>query len=153
MEILFSEDDSNVRVHSSIDQYKGFLSVYSRGGWTPIEFDQIDYIECINCEGGNKYRVVSHPIIVAFDDPIGYNFPIGECEYTTDEYPLFDREGIELRKLPEEQGDGFYQVYNEDEIIANFDDGHALGVRNNFHLKIGQDYYLADEILPSDDEM
>lgn len=152
MEILFSEDESNVRVHSSIDQYKGFLSVYSRGGWTPIEFDQIDYIECIDCDGGDKHRVVSHPIIVAFDDPIGYHFPVGECSYITDEYPLFDREGIELRKLPEEQGDGFYQVYNDDEIVANFDNA-GLGIRNNWNLKIGQDYYLADEILPSDDEM
>lgn len=151
MNILFPDEEKNIKVLSSIDQYSKFLSVYERGGYTPIEFDFIDYIKCIDCEGGDKYEVVTHPVIIEFDDPIGYNFPIGECEFVTDEYLKFDRDGTELLPLPECMGDGFYERALDGEEIVNFDNGTALGVRNNYRLKIGQDYYLANEVLPAEE--
>lgn len=140
MEIIKAEDDKHILTKSSIDQYRGFIATYERGGWTPIEFDQLDYIDCD--------KVVSHPVIIEFADTIGYNFPIGECGYTTDEYQKFDRKETELRPLPECIGDGFYEAYVDEEDIINFDDS-ALGTRNEYRLKIGQDYYITDEILPA----
>ena len=56
----------------------------------------------------------------------------------------------ELLPLPECMGDGFYERALDGEEIINFDDS-ALGIRNNYRLKIGQDYYLADEILPAEE--
>lgn len=141
MEVLYHSDDRQVKTLSSIDQYRKFIATYERGGWTPIQFDYIDYIDC--------GKVVSHPIIIEFGDDIGYNFPIGECEFATDEYQLFEKKEVELRALPECLGDGFYQAYEDTDILINFD-GAALGTRNNYKLKIGQDYYLANEILPGE---
>ena len=150
MEILFPDEEKRIDTKSSIDQYRGFIATYERGGWAPIEFDYIDYIKCIGCQDGDKYEVVTHPIIIEFDDEIGYNFPIGECSYITDEYPKFDQSRVDLEPLPEWMGDGFYEAYKDGEEIVNFDDG-ALGIRNNFRLKVGQDYYLGYDILPADD--
>lgn len=150
MEILFPDEEKRVKILSSIDQYSKFIATYERGGWTPIEFDHLDYIECIDCQGGDKYKVVTHPIIIEFDDVIGYHFPIGECHITEDEYPLFDQHRVEYEELPECMGDGFYRTYKGDKEIVNFDDA-GLGTRNNYRLKIGQDYYLAKEFLPADD--
>lgn len=148
MEILFSSEKPSVKSHSSIDQYHKYIATYERGGWTPIEFDYIDYIECVDCAGGDKYKVVSHPIIIEFGDNIGYHFPIGECEITSDDYLRLDRDETELLPLPEFYGSGFYEAHDKSEVIPNFDDGTALGIRNNYKLKIGQDYYIADEFLP-----
>lgn len=150
MEVLFPSEEKRIKTLSSIDQYSKFIATYERGGWAPIEFDFIDYIKCIGCEGGDKYEVVTHPVIIEFDDSIGYNFPIGECELITDDYLKFDRNGTELLPLPECMGDGFYERALDGEEIISFDNS-ALGVRNNYKLKIGQDYYLADEILPAAD--
>lgn len=151
MEILFPSEEKRVRAHSSIDQYNKFIATYERGGWAPIEFDFIDYIKCIDCQGGDKYEVSTHPVIIEFDDKIGYNFPIGSCEYIDDEYPKFDRDGTELLPLPEYFGDGFYESALEGEEIINFDNETALGIRNRYRLKVGKDYYLADEVLPAED--
>ena len=151
MNILFPDEEKRIDAKSSIDQYRGFIATYERGGWAPIEFDFIDYIKCIDCRGGDKYEVATHPIIIEFDDNIGYNFPIGECSYTTDDYLKFDRTGTEMLPLPEEFGDGFYESAKDGEEIVNFEDG-ANGVRNNYRLKIGQDYYLAADLLPGDGE-
>lgn len=90
MEILFHDDNPMVHEHSSVDQFKNSLSAYRGGAWYPIEFDQIDYIDCDH--------VVSHPIIID-DDEIGFYFPDAFCGA----------------------------------------------------LRVGQHYYLADEILPADD--
>jgi len=150
METLYPSEERKVKALSSIDQYSKFIATYERGGWAPIEFDFIDYIKCIGCEGGDKYAVVTHPVIIEFDDKIGYHFPIGSCKITTDDYLKFDREGTELLPLPECYGDGFYERALDGEEIVNFDDA-ALGTRNNYRLKIGQDYYLADEILPAEE--
>lgn len=150
MEILFPSEEKKIKALSSIDQYRNFIATYERGGWTPIEFDFVDYIKCIGCEGGDKYEVKTRPIIIEFDDKIGYHFPVGECRFTTDDYLKFDRDGTELLPLPECYGDGFYERALDGEEIVNFDDA-ALGTRNNYRLKVGQDYYLADEILPASD--
>lgn len=151
MKILFPNEERRTKTLSSIDQYHKFISTYERGGWTPIQFDQLDYIECIGCSGGDKYKVVSHPIVIEFGDKIGYHFPIGECGYTTDDYILLDQKETVLLPLPEFYGDGFYESYEENQIVPNFDDGSGLGVRNNYRLKIGMDYTLASKILPADD--
>lgn len=148
MKVLYHEDDPKVKVHSSIDQYKGFFAAYERGGETPIEFDQIDFIKCVG-DCGEK-TVVSHPVIIEYGEGLGYHFPIDECEYATDDYPTYDKEGVELLPLPEEQGDGFYEAYDKSQAIVN-GDGNALGIRNNYKLKIGLDYYRTDRILPHDD--
>lgn len=150
MEVLFPSEEKRIKTLSSIDQYSKFIATYERGGWAPIEFDFIDYIKCIGCEGGDKYEVVTHPVVIEFDDSIGYNFPIGECDFITDDYLKFDRNGTEILPLPECMGDGFYERALDGEEIINFDNS-AIGVRNNYKLKIGQDYYLADEILPAAD--
>lgn len=142
MEILVNSDNPKVHAHSSIDQYSKFIATYERGGWTPIEFDYIDYISCDH--------VVSHPIIIEFDDKIGYNFPEGEYEYSTDLYQKFDYAGTELRELNECLGEGFYEAYDSGEEIINFDNS-ALGTRNNIRLRIGKDYYLADEFLEAEE--
>lgn len=151
MNILFPDEEKRIDAKSSIDQYRGFIATYERGGWSPIEFDFIDYIKCIGCQGGDKYEVATHPIIIEFDDEIGYNFPIGECSYVTDDYLKFDRTGTEMLPLPECMGDGFYESAKEGEEIVNFENG-ATGVRNDYRLKIGQDYYLAADLLPGDGE-
>lgn len=151
MEILFPNEEKKTKTLSSIDQYHKFIATYERGGWTPIQFDYLDYIECIGCEGGDKYKVVSHPVVIEFGDKIGYHFPIGECTYTADEYLMLDKEEIELLPLPEFYGDGFYEAHYKGQVIPNFDDGSGLGVRNNYRLKIGLDYTLANEILPAED--
>lgn len=149
IDILFPDEGRNVVAHSSIDQYRKFIATYERGGWAPIEFDFLDYVNCISCDGGDKYEAVTHPVIIEFDDAIGYNFPIGECAYDAYEYPKFDRMGTELRVLPEEMGDGFYEAVKEGEEIVNFDNA-AVGTMNNYRLKVGQDYYLAADLLPGD---
>lgn len=151
MKVLLPNEERKTTAHSSIDQYHGFIATYERGGWTPIQFDYLDYIRCIGCEGGDKYEVVTHPVIIEFDDEIGYHFPIGECKYTTDDYLMFDREEVELLPLPEFYGDGFYEAHYNGKIIANFDEGGATGVRNNYRLKVGMDYVLAKDILPASD--
>lgn len=143
MEILFHDDDIKVHAHSSIDQFSKFIATYERGGWTPIEFDQIDYIDCD--------KVVSHPIIIEFDDQLGYYFPIDECEFEEGEVLLFDHQGVVLRELPECDGEGFYQAWEEGEEIVNFDNSTSLGAKNRQHLRIGTHYWLADSFLPPDD--
>lgn len=149
MKVLFHDDDPKVRAHSSIDQYQGFFAAYERGGETPIEFDYIDYIKCVG-ECGEK-MVISHPAIIEYGDGLGYNFPIDECEYTTDDYAMYDNEGLEIRVLPEEMGEGFYEAYEKSNAIINDGCNSALGMRNNYKLKIGLDYYRTDEVLPYDD--
>lgn len=151
MKVLSPNEEKRIDVHSSIDQYEGFFAVYERGGLAPIEFDYIDYIHCIGCDGHDRYEVVTHPVIVEFDDPIGYNFPIGEYCYTTNEYTKFDRDGVELVPLDEYFGEGFYEKALTGEEIVNFDNNSALGVQNNYRLKVGRDYYLAKKILPGED--
>lgn len=142
-EVLYHEDPDTVHVYSSIDQFSTFLHTKIGGVSVPIEFDQIDYIDC--------GHVVSHPMIVDSGENVGYIFEDGEFVQTETSYPTFHREETVLKELQPEFGDGFYEDYEEYESITNFDDNTALGTQNKNKLKIGQHYYLADEFLPSDD--
>lgn len=143
MEYLIHDDDRRVHLHSSIDQFSKFIATYERGGWTPISFDYLDYIDCD--------KPVSHKVIIEFDDGLGYYFPIDECEFETDEYILPETAGVVLKELPECMGEGFYQAYEKADLIVNFDDGSALGTHNRYKLKIGTHYWMAEEFLPPED--
>lgn len=141
---IYPDEKRRVVRHSSLDQYKGFLSVVTRGGYTPIVFDQIDGI---NCE-----TVLSHPVVISFGDDIGYHFSDRECSYISDKYIYFDKEGVEQSLLPEEQGGKgeFYLKYVRENAFINFDTDDAVGVRNRKNLRIGTDYVLAADTLPAE---
>lgn len=141
--VLIHDDDRKIHEHSSIDQFSKFIATYERGGWTPISFDYLDYIDCD--------KPVSHPVIIEFDDRLGYYFPIDECEFETDEYVLTETAGVVLKELPACMGEGFYQAYEKSDLIVNFDDNSALSTHNRYMLKIGTDYLLAEDFLPADD--
>ncbi len=141
--LLFHDDGGTVRQYSSIDQFNDFLSIEKGGVRVPIEFEMIDYIDC--------GRVVSHPVIIDNGNHIGYYYPDAYVADVETEYPMFDYERTELRELPEYMGSGFYEAHDTGLEIVNDDRGRALGVRNENMLRIGQNYFLADEILPADD--
>ena len=142
LQILYPEEDRKIHAHSSIDQFSKFIATYERGGWTPISFDYLDYIDCD--------KPVSHKVIIEFDDKLGYYFPIDECEFETDDVILMEQSGVVLRELPECMGEGFYQAYENSDTIINFDNS-SLGTHNKYKLKIGTDVLLAEDFLPGDD--
>lgn len=145
LEILPADETITVRNHSSIDQYKGFLSVMTKGGYTPIQFDSLDGINC--------NQIKSRPIIISYGD-IGYHYQDAECTYLSDLYVLFDREGVELVPLNECQGGKgeFYERYYRTRSFVNVDGGdsygNSLGTRNEITLRVGLNYIVADEKLP-----
>lgn len=143
-EILYPDEYPQVHRHSSIEQYKGFLSTMTRGGWTPIVFDQLDGI---NCE-----TVISHPVIISWGDDIGYHFPEARCSYTSEKFIYTDKEGVEQKLLPECYGGSgeFYEEFIRKNTFINFDCDTSLGVRNTQELRVGLDYVLAEETLPAD---
>ena len=136
------EGEEQVHRHSSIDQFRGFLSVMKKGGWAPIVFDQLDGI---NCED-----IVSHPVIISFGDDIGYVFPEAHCTYASDKFIYFDKEGVEHRLLPPCFGEGgeFYDIFIKSNSFINFDDDTSVGVHDTKKLRTGLSYVLADESLP-----
>lgn len=141
---LYPDEKPTVHRHSSLEQYKGFLSVMIKGGWSPIVFDQLDGI---NCETVNF-----HPVVISWGDDIGYEFSDAECSYASEKFIYLDKEGVEQKLLPECYGGGgeFYEQFIKRNIFVNFDDA-SLGVRNKTKLRIGMSYVLADETLPADD--
>lgn len=141
--ILYPTNDAQVHRHSSIDQFRGFLSTMKKGGWAPIVFDQLDGITC--------ETIKSHPIIISFGDDIGYVFPEAHCTYTSDKFVYFDKEGVEQRPLPSCFGEGglFYDFYIKSNSFVNFDDDTSVGTHNEIRLRTGLDYVLADETLPA----
>lgn len=143
-DILYPTDDAHVHRHSSIDQFRGFLSTMVKGGWAPIVFDQLDGI---NCE-----TIISHPVIISFGDDIGYIFPETHCTYASDKFVYFDKEGVEQRLLPECFGEGgeFYDTFIKSNTFVNFDDDTSVGVHNTARLRTGLSYVLADETLPAE---
>ena len=146
MEILYpDEGNEQVHRHSSIDQFRGFLSTMVKGGWAPIVFDQLDGITCD--------RVESHPVIISFGGDIGYVFPEAHCTYASDKFVYFDKEGVEQRVLPECFGGGgeFYDTFIKSNTFIDFDVDASVGVHNKTTLRTGLDYVLADESLPSVD--
>lgn len=146
IDILYPVDDAQVHRHSSIDQFRGFLSVMIKGGWAPIVFDQLDGI---NCE-----TIKSHPVILSLGDDIGYVFPEAHCTYASDHFVYFDKEGVEQKLLPECFGEGgeFYDAFIKSNSFVNFDGpdgGSSVGVHETKTLRTGLDYVLADKTLPS----
>lgn len=142
--MLYAEEHPQVHRHSSIEQYKGFLSTMTRGGWTPIMFDQLDGI---NCE-----TVLSHPVIISWGDDIGYHFSEARCSYTSEKFIYTDKEGVEQKLLPEcygGSGGEWYEQFIKSNTFINFDCDSSLGVRNTQELRIGLDYVTCDETLPA----
>ena len=145
-EILYpDEKNEQVHRHSSIDQFKGFLSVVIKGGWAPIVFDQLDGI---NCED-----IVSHPVVISFGDDVGYIFPEAHCSYASDRFVTFDKEGVEQKLLPECFGGGgeFYDTFVKSNSFINFSNDSSIGVHNKKKLRVGLSYCLADKTLPAVD--
>lgn len=145
MDILYPTDDAQVHRHSSIDQFRGFLSTMVKGGWAPIVFDQLDGI---NCE-----TIISHPVIISFGNDVGYVFPEAHCSYASDHFVYFDKEGVGQKLLPECFGGGgeFYQEYVRKNTFVNFDSDDSVGVHNRKELRVGLDFCLADKSLPAVD--
>ena len=140
LEILPADDTVTVKRHSSINQYRGFLSVIKRGGNSPIMFDSLDGISCND--------IKSRKIIISYDD-LGYHYEDGKCVYLSDLYVLFDREGVELAPLSECQGGKgeFFERYYRTRSFVNSGDS-SLGVHNKQELRVGTGYLIADEFLP-----
>lgn len=143
MDILYPDEHEQVHRHSSIDQFRGFLSTMVKGGWVPIMFDQLDGI---NCE-----TIISHPVIISFGGDVGYVFPEAHCTYASDHFVYFDKEGVEQKLLPECFGGGgeFYDTFIKSNNFVNFDDDSSVGVHNTKKLRTGLSYVLADENLPA----
>lgn len=141
-EMLYPTEDAQVHRHSSIDQFKGFLSVYKKGGWAPIVFDQLDGIVCD--------KIKTHPVVISFGGDLGYIFPEAHCTYSSDHFIYFDEEGVEQRLLPECFGGKgeFYNEFVKSNSFVNFDDGASLGVHNTKTTRTGLSYVIADETLP-----
>lgn len=140
--MLYPTEDAQVHRHSSIDQFKGFLSVYKKGGWAPIVFDQLDGIVCD--------KIKTHPVVISFGGDLGYIFPEAHCTYSSDHFIYFDEEGVEQRLLPECFGGKgeFYNEFVKSNSFINFDDGASLGVHNTKTTRTGLSYVIADETLP-----
>ena len=145
MDILYPDEHEQVHRHSSIDQFRGFLSTMVKGGWAPIVFDQLDGI---NCE-----TIMSHPVILSFGGDVGYVFPEAHCSYASDHFVYFDKEGVEQKLLPECFGGGgeFYDTFIKSNSFVNFDDDSSVGVHNTKRTRVGLSYVLADETLPAVD--
>lgn len=141
--MLYPEETEQVHRHSSIDQFKGFLSAYKKGGYAPIVFDQLDGITC--------ETIATHPVVVSFGDDVGYVFPEAHCHYASDKFIYFDKEGVEQRLLPACMGGGgeLYDEYIKSNSFITFDDGTSVGIHSEKTLRTGLDYCLADESLPA----
>jgi len=139
------EKNDQVHRHSSIDQFGEFLSTMVKGGWAPIVFDQLDGI---NCE-----TIISHPVIISWNDSIGYVFPEAHCTYASDHFVYFDKEGVEEKVLPECFGGGgeFYYEYIKSNSFVNFSIDSSVGAHNEKRLRTGLSYVLADKNLPPAD--
>lgn len=142
--VLIASESPKVNRHSSIDQFRGFLSVMTKGGWTPIVFDQLDGITCD--------QIKSHPVILSFGGDVGYVFPEAHCTYVTDKYLTYNKHELQEKRLPEifgGQGE-FYQEFVKADSFVNFDNA-ALGVTEVRQLRTGLSYVLADKNLPATD--
>lgn len=149
-DILYpDESNDQVRRHSSIDQFAGFLSVWKQGGWAPIVFDQLDGIG--ECSG-----IKSHPVAISWGGDLGYIYPEARCSYASDHFIYVDKEGVEQKLLPECYGGNgeFYDVFVKKFSFINFDGddgGSSLGVHQTKTLRTGLSYVKASETLPSVD--
>lgn len=139
--VLYPDENPSVKRHSSIDQFKGFLSVWKNGGWAPIVFDQLDGVVCDVI----KY----HPVTIAFGND-SFIYPERRCVYASETFIYTDKEGIETKLLPECFGGGgeFYDTFIKSNSFINFDDDSSLGVHTQATLRVGLSYVIADETLP-----
>lgn len=140
---LNDADETDIKRHSSINQYGSFLSVKKGGVNVPLRFDSLDWI---NCDG-----VKTHPIIVSDGTDLGFHFPVGHYTYFTDTYIIMDRKEVVVRKLPEWFGKGWYEKALNQRVFTNFDDV-SLGERNKVNLRIGYDFVKSENILDDADE-
>jgi hypothetical protein len=143
LEYLNDADEYTVKRHSSIDQYKSFLSVKKGGVNVPLRFDKLDFI---NCDG-----MKTHQVIISEGNDLGFNFPVGHYTFFTDTYLIGDRKEVVAKKLPEWFGTGWYEKALNEKVFTNFDDS-SLGERNRVDLRIGLDYISSDDILEPADE-
>lgn len=145
-DILYADDGKeSVKRHSSIDQFKDYISAWKQGGLAPVVFDQLDYIG--DCSG-----IHSHPVVITFGDS-NFVYPEGHCTYVSEKFIYVDKEGVEHRLLPECQGGlgEFYDTYIKSNSFINFDGdngGSSLGIHNEATLRVGLDYVKCDESLP-----
>ena len=142
-EMLYPSENPMVERKSSIGQFKNFLAVMKKGGWAPIVFDQLDYIDCDEIE--------THPVAITFGND-SYIYPEGRCAYENDTWVTVDKQGVEERLLPECQGGQgeAYEVFVDSNSFINFDDS-ALGVHNTKTTRVGLSYVKAKETLPAVD--
>lgn len=141
MKILTSYDAPTVRYKSSISQHRNTLCVMKRGEWLPISYDVLDFIDC-EC-------VRSHRAFMTDGDDIGWHYPVGECKIYNTEYVYHDDHGTELRTLPEWFGAGMYLAAKRNDAFIN-SDTEALGVCNEYRLRVGLSYAMADKTLPGE---
>lgn len=143
MKILESNDSPSVKYYSSISQHKhkNSLAVLKRGEWLPISYDVLDFIDC-EC-------VKSHRAFLLDGDDLGWHFPVGECKLYTNEYVYHNEHGTELRTLPEWFGAGMYQKALTMDAFIN-SDCESLGVVNEYRLRVGLSYAMADKTLPGE---
>lgn len=140
--MLYPDEKPMVKRHSSIDQFRDFLSVMKKGGWAPIVFDQLDGIVC--------ETIKSHPVVISFGDDIGYVFPEAHCSYTSDKFVYFDKNGVEHKLLPECMGGKgeFYELFVKSNLFVNFDNDTSVGTSSVNRLRVGLDMVLAENNLP-----
>ena len=140
--MLYPDEHPMVHRHSSIDQFRGFLSVMKKGGWAPIVFDQLDSITC--------GEIKKHPVVLSLGDDIGYVFPEAHCQYTVDKFIYFDKFGVEQKPLPCCQGGGgeFYELFVKSNSFVNFDNDTSVGTHSIKRLRTGLSYVTSDKMLP-----
>lgn len=140
--LLLPEEKPEVFYHSSISQHQNKFSVYQRGEWVPISYDVLDYIGCDHVE--------SHRAIMTDGDDVGFEFDVNEMTYYTDNYLVYDTQGVRAEKLQHWFGEGTYEKHYTELDFLNADNG-SLGVTNAQTLRIGLDYALAEKTLPADE--
>lgn len=139
--ILYPIDDSQVHKYSSIDQFQDFLSVWKKGGWAPIVFDQLDGITC--------ETVKTHPVVLSWGGDLGYVFPEAHCTYSSDKFITVDKQEVATEVLPAcfgGQGE-LYEYWVDKRSFVNFDRS-SLGLHNRQTYRTGLSYVRAEESLP-----
>lgn len=140
MKFLEIADEQRTITKSSISQARGtaLSTTNGIGQFFPIVFDSLDYIDCD--------KVKSHPIIVTDTNELGYDYPVKECNYYTDQYIYTDDVKTEMRALPHWFGEGLYKAYVNKNTLTNFD-GEAFGTRNEITTQSGLHYVTATKTL------
>lgn len=140
MEILYAvPDDHVIERKSSISQHTDKLGLWKKGEFIPIEFDQLDYIDC--------KKIASHKAVISFGDDIGFNYPTGTCRVIDNNYLLFDQKEAVLKALPSWFGEGFYEAFVDKFTMINFS-SCSLGLDNSRPLTVGLDYVKCKTVLP-----